>query len=490
MKNALWESFCAATGRVDERLTRRALALGLMFAALLAALTAAYNMTGGLLFNLNDIGSYRNRVLFTAMTAGVHLLLLAIATLLYRKSALRLLFRQIILTAGFQIMLFAINQKTFAYVQQMQPLVRAMDTGALSAIAGAKTSLSAPALTLLYLITRGPVYDMYLVKLFAIACDMLLALLIMRAADARGMGWRAEAALALCLILPQGFMAAACAAMIDHAAVLLLALSLCLCAGWIGRRERPLAGALCFGGAAALSGLALCALPAFVLLILKGKLKPAHLLCAALLALMCCVPAALSGVPAGEAFGSLLRANLGVPEFASGAPNLTNLFPRAVVEEMPGYFMLSHMPEIDTLTNAQPHYTQEHMEIAMRSLALLGIALLLGVWALALCGKEMSELRRALALTLGALLLCPGASAGAWLAADMLCVLALLEETGLRLPACLTLFATMCACAYPVAGEVLLPMILATAMCGAALLMLLGVFPTPGAAHGEGEARG
>ena len=490
MKSFFYNRLPQAVRRADERLSRHALTLGLVFAALLAAITAAYCMTAGPLHNLNDIGSYRNRMLFTAMVATVHALLLVATALLYRRSALRLMLRQLLMTAGFVIMLLAINQKTYAFVQTLQPVIREMDALALRAIPGADTNLSAPALTLLYLITRGPVYDMYLVKLFAIACDMLLALLIMRAADAQGLNWRAEAALALCLILPQGFMVSACAALIDHAALLMLALSLCLCAGWLGGKERPLCGALCYGVAVALSGLALLALPAYAMLIAKKKLLPAQLLCAAAMAALLCLPAALSGMGVGGALASLTRANFGVAQYASGAPGLANLFPRAAVEEMPGYFMLSRVPAIDTLTNAQEYYTQEHMVIAMRGLSLLGLALMLGIWALALSGKGMSPLRRALALTLGALFVCPGVTAAAWLAADMLCVLAILSEPELRLPACLSLFATMCACAYPVTGEVLLPMIVAMALCGAALLMLLGVFPLGAPARGEGAAHG
>ena len=467
----------ALVRRVDRALTRHALALGLIFSALLAAATAAYNLTVGPLHNLNDIGTWHNRLLFTAMTAAAHALLLALLTLLYRKSALRLALRQLIVTAGLLIAWLAINQKSYAFMQQTLPLVRAMDADGLSAVASLQTNLSAPSLTLLYAVTRGPVYDMYLLKLLSIFCFAALALLAMRAADARAMGWRAETALALCLILPQGFMAAACAGLPGHACVLLTALSLALCLGWLDGRERPIPGALCYGLAIAVSGLALYALPAFALLIWKKRLKPSALAISAAVAVCACLPAIGFGMPATQALCSLLRANFAAPAFASGAPSLLNLFPRAAVEEMPGYVLLSRLPAIDTVTNAQPYYTQAHMEIAMRSVTLLGLALLLGVWALALRDKGASPLRRALALTLGALFVCPGASSAAWLAADMLCVLALLAEPKLRLPACLTLFATMGAGAYPVTGETQLPVFIASALAFAALLMLLNIFP-------------
>ena len=466
-----------ALNRLNGWLTQHALAAGLALALLLSALTALYNVDAGPLRNMNDIVNWDNRKLFLALTAAVHFALLAAATLLYRQSAARLALRQLTITAGFLILLLGINQKTWLYTQTVQPLIRAAERGGLAALSGAQTSLSAPALTLLCAVTGGPIYDMYLAKLLAIACDVLLALCVARAADELGLGLRAEAALALCLILPQGFMNAACSAAIDHMAALLLVLSLALCAGALGAKARPLAGMLCWGLAAALSSLTLCALPAYALLTARGKVKGAHLAAGAALALACCLPAIAAGMPAGEAFGSLLRGSFGMPGYAAGSPGLHSLFPRAAVEEMPGFAMLSRLPSLDLQTLAAPYYAQEHLEIALRGLSLLGIALLMGAWALALQNRAMSPLRRALALTLAALFVCPGVTAGAWLAADMLCVLALLAEPRLRLPACLSLFATAGASVYPLTGETLLPMIAAMGLVLVALLLLLDVIP-------------
>ena len=466
-----------ALAKLNARLSRHALAAGVIFALPLTALTALYNLTAGPLSNLNDIGGWNNRLLFVAFSAAVHFALLTAAALLCPKNAARLALRQVTVTVAFVILLMGINQKTYLYTQTVQPLIRAAERGGLAALSGAQTNLSAPALTLLCAVTGGPIYDMYLAKLLAIACDVLLALCAARAADELGLGLRAEAALALCLILPQGFMNAACCAAIDHAAALLVAVSLALCAGVGVSRPRPLAGMLCWGFAFALSGLALCALPVYALAMLRGKVKGAHLAAGAVLALACCLPAIIAGMPAGEAFGSLLRANIGQAGFASGAPGLHNLFPRAAIEEMAGWPLLARLPAIDPVTNAAPYYSQEHLEIALRALTLLGLALLMGAWALALRNGRMSPLRRALALTLASLFICPGISGGAWLAADMLCVLALLAEPGLRLPACLSLFATAGASVYPMTGETMLPMIVAMGLVLCSLLLLLDVIP-------------
>ena len=82
-----------------------------------------------------------------------------------------------------------------------------------------------------------------------------------------------------------------------------------------------------------------------------------------------------------------------------------------------------------------------------------------------------------LTLVLGILIACPNVTSGAWLAADVLCLYALLAAPKLRLPACMVLFATACTSVYPMTEEVMLPMVYAFALCLGALCMLLDVIP-------------
>ena len=134
-------------------------------AVLLCGLVGLLNLSAGALGNLNDIGGWQNRLIFLVMAAGVQGLLLLLVTAVHRGSYARLALRQGIVTAGLYIQLLAINQKTYAFVEVMLPMIRAMDAGGLAAIGDLSTNLSSPALTLLYAVTRGPVYDMYMVKL-------------------------------------------------------------------------------------------------------------------------------------------------------------------------------------------------------------------------------------------------------------------------------------------------------------------------------------
>lgn len=443
-------------------------------AMLLCGLVGLLNLSAGALGNLNDIGGWHNRLIFLMMAAGVQGLLLLLVTAMHRGRYARLALRELIMTAGFYIQLLAINQKNYAFVEVMLPMIRAMDAGGLAAIGGLSTNLSSPALTLLYAVTRGPVYDMYMVKLLCILALCVLAVLAMVWADRQHTGIRAEVLLSLCLILPQGFMSASCAAQLDVVCVALLAASLtCVTA----ERPRAVAAAVLYGLACAMSGFALYALPAWALLMKQKKaVRPAHLALAALVAVACCLPAALCGQGMGGALASLLRANLGLPEYATGAPNLVSMFPRYAMEEMPEYFILGRLPNIDAETNFSPYYTQEGFEAIMRGMALACLALY-GMAAAFLSGRKgMSGTARALALSLAACLLCPGATAGVWLLPCAIGLLAIVTEPRLRLPVCMLLFATAGAAAYPVTGEILLPMVAALALCGLALLHLLGMF--------------
>lgn len=466
-----------ALGVLSRFTQKHRLLLSAVLAVLLSGLLALYNVSSGPLRNLNDIGGWDNRALFIAMSAAVHLSMLLLCAWLSHVSLARTALRQIIVTAGMVILLLAINQKTYAYVNVMQPVIRAMDEGGLAAGVAAASGVSAPMLLLMYAITRGPVYDMYLLKLFAIGCDLLLGLLAMRAADRNRLGLRAEVLLALCMILPQGFMNAACSALPEIAAVTLLAVSLTLALGC--DRPKTLASGLCYGAACALSGAALYALPVYLWLVRRGGMKRRELLAGACAALLLCVPAMACGMPALRALGSLFAANLGLPAYAAGTPGMVSLIPRAAVEEMPQYApLLRHLTALDMETHAQQFYTQAHFEIIMRGVALAGLALYLGVCALVWRAKDKTPLHRAMLLVLGALIVCPNVTSAAWLLLDVLCLYAILAEPGLRLPACLVLFATMTSSSYPMTEEVMLPMVYAFILCLAALCMLLGVIPT------------
>ena len=453
--------------------SRRAMLLcGAVLSLLLSGAVAAWNVSSGPLHNLNDIGGWDNRLLFILMTAAVQALLHLLLTLLGRGGYARLLLRHVTLLAGFVIALLAINQKTYAFTGQLLPLIRQMDAQGLAAIAQMETNLSSSALTLIYLMTRGPVYDMYLLKLACIAGFCVLCMMALYAADRKQLGIRAEVLFALCLILPQGFMSAACAAQTDVIAAALLAASLMLVTG---ERPHTWAGMLAYGLAVAVSGVCLYALPVYLALWLRGRLRMAHLGAALAAALLMQVPAMMAGQPVLSALVSPLRAVVGVPEFAAGAPNIMNAFPRAAMEEMPEYFMLSKLPEIDPVTNFSPYYTQESFALIMVGLSAAGLAMYAMAFAHML-NREMTATAKAFALALTAMLVSPGATAGSWLLVAVIALYAILTEPPLRIAACIVIFAGMCAAAYPVAGEAMLPMEIGMMLCLLALFDLLGMF--------------
>ena len=93
-------------------LDRHALPLGAALAAALSQLLALYNVGVGPLGNLNDIGGWRNRALYIALTAAVQLFVLLAAALLYHERFWRLAVRQLLLTVGLVILLMGINHKS------------------------------------------------------------------------------------------------------------------------------------------------------------------------------------------------------------------------------------------------------------------------------------------------------------------------------------------------------------------------------------------
>ena len=204
---------------------RHSLLLGAVLAALLAGTLALYNVFSGPLSNLNDIGGWSNRALFIVMTAAAHAAVLLDADRALQKelypagdsadSADRRIGHS---AAG--------NQSENVPVRRAgasRSCVR-MDEVALAA--ESPLNLSAPGLTVLYAVTRGPIYDLYMLKLLCIVCFLALAVLAAYAADRHELGWRAE-------ILRRcrdswGFLAAGCAAQIEVLSALLLGISLTL----------------------------------------------------------------------------------------------------------------------------------------------------------------------------------------------------------------------------------------------------------------------
>ena len=469
--------FCAlrAYDRADGYLTQHRLLFGAALAAVLSLALALYNVSSGPLRNLNDIGGWSNRAALIGLTAIVHALVLMLCAGLSRCCFARVALRQLILTAGYYILQLGINHKTYVFVKSLLPLIRTMQENGMAA--AYDMGFSACALWMINGLASTPIYPMYLLKLNAMASLLVIAVLAMRAAEKNGLGIRTEALLALCVILPQGFMNAACSALVDVPALALLFGGFAL---MDGRKAtfRALAMAL-IGLSCALSSVCLYALPVAVwhmhrrgddlrlLLIVPGML-----VCTAL-------PAVLGGVPLLYALAGYFRGIFSAAPYAAGSPGLMALVPRALVHEMPQYAsFLSHFDALDTVTYAQPHYTHAHFEQMSAGFALVGLAAYMGTTILALRMKETKPaLHSVMVFVLGALIACPAATAGAWLAMDVLCLYAILARPKLRLPACMTLFATMCSSAYPMTEEAMLPMIYAFALCLCALLMLLDVIP-------------
>ena len=460
------ERFTDALTRADHQISQYSAVPGIALSLLIGAGVVFLNVSAGPLSNLNDIGGWRNRLLFLILCACAETLVQFLAVRLRPLSCGRMLLRQLLLACGLHIALLAINQKTYSYTAQLQPMIRAAEAGGLSALAGTDTAMSVPLLSLLYLLTRIPVYDMYLVKLLCIASYQVLALLFVHSMEESLPGLRAEALLLFTMILPQAFLSSACAAQADVFALLVFAAALLFL-----QKGKMLPSAALFGLSSALCGVFLLAAPLFLLPRSAGHLRFSAeergnltkndinlMLTSACMAvvfyLIPMLPAILSGYPTGRAIASPLNLFLGVPPYASGSPNLMALFPRAAAMEMPESFLLRRLPALDLETNASPFYTQTHFQILMRGLALTGFA---GYAAASFYAvRRIRGIRLAFILVSMALFAIPGGSMALWLASDLLGLALILTDRKMRLPSCLILFATAAGCCYPVTEEILI----------------------------------
>ena len=471
-----------ALQRADRRLSGRGAFLGIGLSLLIGIGTVLLNVSAGPLSNLNDIGGWRSRLLFLLLCGAAETAVQLLCVRLRPASCGRMLLRQGILLCGFHISLLAINQKTFFYTAQVQPLLRAVEAGGLSRLSGAQTSLSVSLVSFLYLVTRIPVYDLYLVKLLCIASWQALILLFLREAEDALPGLRPEGLLLLSSLLPQAFLSVSCAAQADVFAVLLLAIAM-------GMRKRgaQLPAAALFGLAGSLCGVLLLAAPLFLLpapeaagtrhpegvpASFRGGALWACAGIAVLFYLLPLLPAVLAGCPAKQALTSPFTALFGLPPYASGSPNLMALFPRASAMEMPEAFLLRRLPALDLETNASPFYTQQHFETLMRGLALSGLAGFAA--AAAYAARRMRGMRLAAFLSAAALFAVPGGSMALWLVCGLLSLLLILADREMRLSACLLLFATAAGCCYPVTEEILIRPAYTALLVLAALLALFG----------------
>ncbi|MCR4707959.1 MAG: hypothetical protein K5746_08430 [Clostridiales bacterium] len=462
-----YDWFFEAGRRTNLWLTRYGTAFGIALSLFIGAMTVLVNVSAGPLSNLNDIGGWRNRLLFLILCGISEALIQLLAVRLRPSSGGRMLLRQLLLVCGFHIALLAINQKTYYYTAQVQPLIRAAEGGGLSSLAGTQTVLSVPHLTLLFGLTRIPVYDLYLVKLLSIVSWQTLTLLFVFEAEKSLTGLQPEALLLFSQILPQAFLSAACAAQSDGFVLLLFAVSL-----FFWKRGKPIPAAAFYGFTVSLCGILLLAAPLFMGGLRRylnagemGSRRCQSILQNARPEFVCIgialifyflpmLPAIFMGFPAGKALTSPFTGLFGVPPYTSGSPNLMALFPRASALEMPESFLLRRLPALDLETNASPFYTQAHFEMLMRGLALTGIA---GFTAGSVYAKrKTSGVRLAFILSAMALFAVPGASMALWLACDLLALFLILTDRKMRVPCCFLLFVTAAGCCYPVTEEILI----------------------------------
>ena len=96
---------------------KNSLLIGWLGAVLMTVVALASNLTGGPLYNLNDMHTWQNRMIFNGMATFMHFSLMAFLVLDSHKDIGHLLVRELIVTVTLMILFLAMNQKTFALVR-------------------------------------------------------------------------------------------------------------------------------------------------------------------------------------------------------------------------------------------------------------------------------------------------------------------------------------------------------------------------------------
>lgn len=197
---------------------------------------------------------------------------------------------------------------------------------------------------LLLLISRVPLRDLYLIKLFTVAFDYALALAMMRAAE-RFAGERMGVPVLLAVLcLPTVVLDGACWGQCDPVYVCFVILSLY----WL-KTGRPYRAAVAVAVAFAFKLQTIFFFPVVLLGLLHGEYKPRHALAFFAAYLVTMVPALIAGRPFFDALAVYANQSMGqyYDRLTYNAPNLYLFFPMLVFDSTQEYTWMRYIEGID-----------------------------------------------------------------------------------------------------------------------------------------------
>ena len=194
---------------------------------------------------------------------------------------------------------------------------------------------------ILLLISKAPLKDLYLIKLFSVIFDYALALSMARAA---GLFAGEKPTLLIVLTLPTVLINGACWGQCDAVYVFFIVMSLCDM-----KTRKPVRAAAMLAIAFAFKLQTIFFFPIVLLGLIHGEYKPKHALVFALAYLATTVPALIAGRSLGDALGVYVNQSVGqyYDRLTYNAPNLYTFFPMLVFANTQEYTWMRYIAGVD-----------------------------------------------------------------------------------------------------------------------------------------------
>lgn len=444
-----------------EKKTFLHFALQMLIGLAAAGCFVLINVNGGPLVLMDYIGGWSMRSVYLA-ACGLVIFAAFSLLALQRRDWATYGVTAAALFLGALMRFYMIDILTPYYAEGLAPFMRAIESG----LSGLVESDYTPAATLvLYGFARTGLYPMYCVKLLAIGCDLLIALLLGTLLEDKRM---AKAAAVLYLFCPLFFLYSAYAGTPDALYVLLILVS----AVCLKKEQRALAWAF-YGEAVALDPMALAALP--VLLLWRGKRRDAAMLCAPVAYAAVSLPAVVLGMPVRGALYALTLGGRNAQAMHVRSSSIYNFFAPVFVRDMPDYHIMRHVEGVDGGALIHEMFTLENL-LAMRSGFMIAFAALFAA-LMVLVYRHRSALRgcRDALYALMPLVFCmflPGVDAAGFVLADIGMLMYALRVRGGWKASALSLGASAVSALAFVTGAELVPLWVCMAVQLAAMGLL------------------
>ena len=217
-----------------------------------------------------------------------------------------------------------LDYETADYTSFLAPWVRAFREGGFSTLAQNVGDYNLLYQYVLLLVSKSSLYDLYLIKLFSVAADYALAVVMMRAARHVAGERAAMPVLLLVSALPTVLLDGACWGQCDAVYVSLIVLSLLLL-----ETGRPTRSAMALAVAFAFKLQTIFFFPVVLLALIHGKYRPRHALAFFGAYLVTMLPALIAGRSFFDALSVYASQSMGqyYDRLTYNAPNLYVFFP-------------------------------------------------------------------------------------------------------------------------------------------------------------------